>query len=207
MADAGLALQQWPLPAKMSRPAITTRMEQANDFISVRIPTRQIRAFVGIAVIAGPGQIQFNGWTTVLCSNDVVDLERQKAEALGKVAVFAAAARAVPNELTQVLTHYPPWRLIGTKGNLGLELHQLNESSQPPVFIQIMRFVGGECPLAGLFREIVEPRAIAGGQLQPQKEPSDITGDRLLLVERPGKYFSLICRFGSSRHTTILPPR
>jgi hypothetical protein len=74
-ANLGQFFQSWSIPDKVFSPFIAPGMEQANDSAAVRIDPGNVRPLEAIAMDAGEGQIIRYGWSTMLLSDNVINLE------------------------------------------------------------------------------------------------------------------------------------
>jgi hypothetical protein len=79
-------------------PVLSSRVKEWNQLTGLWIDRRNVRAFVGIASIAGQCPILRRSCTVVLFSPDVIDLERCERECdLWQPAILANAIGALPN--------------------------------------------------------------------------------------------------------------
>lgn len=67
-------------------------MKKAADFSTIGIDTREVRAFAQIAMRAGEREVFQITRTAVLARDDVLDVKRKHAVALGEAAVFTVPA-------------------------------------------------------------------------------------------------------------------
>jgi hypothetical protein len=74
-------------------------VKEADDFSFADIDAGDVRPLVSVAVEAGERQVASGGEAAVFPSDNVIDLERDAAEILVELAVFAAAPGAPPDEL------------------------------------------------------------------------------------------------------------
>lgn len=96
--------------AKMIFPELFTRMKQTYEMITVRIETREIRAFEQIAVTTSESQVFKIILPAMLLRNDVLNVIRiKRLPRLSHQAVFTPVRRARPNSLLQWLgkAHQP----------------------------------------------------------------------------------------------------
>jgi hypothetical protein len=70
-----LPKQHRSLPLEVFMPHVDPRMKEPNNLSRVWICSRDIRAFVPIAVKAGEREILKNRLTAVLARNDVIDVK------------------------------------------------------------------------------------------------------------------------------------
>ena len=75
------------------------------DLVRFSQPTREIWAFVRVAVVARPGEVGCYLRPAMFLSDDVIDLKRKISEPLRKVAIFAAAAGTCDHQLAEGRFH------------------------------------------------------------------------------------------------------
>ena len=88
--DAGSSDQDATIPLKMTFPSLAPRVKQRDDPFGQGIDTRDIWPFVLVVVETTPRQVLQNGLATVLLGDNVVDLERERIESAGNVAIVAS---------------------------------------------------------------------------------------------------------------------
>lgn len=96
--------------AKMIAPELFAWMKQTHQMITVRIETREIRAFEQIAMPAGESQICQFIWPAMLLCDDVLNVIRiKRLPFLSHQAVFTPVRCTRPNSLLQWLrkAHQP----------------------------------------------------------------------------------------------------
>ena len=102
-ADAGLSDQLRSDPPEMTRPFLSSRIEEPDAPAGLRINASQIRALVSVAREARESQVAEYGSAAVLLGDDVIDLEGKFVESLRHSAVFAARTRTASNERGELL--------------------------------------------------------------------------------------------------------
>ncbi len=81
-------------------------MKQQNDLLGVRIDASEVRAFVTVTAMTGPGEVLEDGLAAMLAGDDVLEVEwLKRRRPIRQVAVLAAPARALANLLTNRLAH------------------------------------------------------------------------------------------------------
>ena len=103
----------WSYPGKlyaaqdeMRRPDGAARMEQRSDLLAAWVDATEIRPFVSVAAVTGPGEIAELGLSTMLTGDDVFEMKGlERREPVREVAVFAALAGAFANLLAPGFVH------------------------------------------------------------------------------------------------------
>jgi hypothetical protein len=103
-------------------PSIVARVEQTGDLSRFGINPRNVRAFVQIAWQTGQRQIPGLRQTTVLLSDNVVDLKQRVVELLRNAAVFTARFGPLPYQQLEPLLHGSRFAVTGTKRSPGFGL-------------------------------------------------------------------------------------
>jgi hypothetical protein len=94
------------LPGKVFRPTVSAWMKQGHNLSAIRIKAGNVRSFVEIAKAARQRQVVRFGRTTMLASDDMLDVEACKPRSyLRQPAVFASLAGSTANEGPQGLIH------------------------------------------------------------------------------------------------------
>jgi hypothetical protein len=92
-------------------PFLLTRVIECYHDIRVGVDAAEVRAFVGVAATAAPGQVFQFVAAAVLPGNNVIDLEYSVNDAVGKMAVFATSTGSLADRVSQGLIHaYMPLR-------------------------------------------------------------------------------------------------
>jgi hypothetical protein len=87
-------------------------MKQYRNLLCFWIDPGQIRTFVQITALARPGKIIHGIGTTVLASDDVLNVKTNAGgKKLRQAAILAATAGAIPDPLSQSVCHYPAFVL------------------------------------------------------------------------------------------------
>ena len=81
---------------KMLIPAITPRMEERNKGVRCVVDSREVRAFVRVAEMAGEGQVFERIAAVVLARDDVFDMESQAHSAAFVRSAILAPKRGAP---------------------------------------------------------------------------------------------------------------
>jgi hypothetical protein len=85
----------------MPLPALTTRVEQSDDFLCKRVLAAEIGPFFQIAAMAAPAAIVEIVASTMVPRDNVLHVKCSGAGHIRKPAVFASAARPLANKLAQ----------------------------------------------------------------------------------------------------------
>lgn len=81
----------------MIAPTVFSRVKQANDFAGCGVPACNIRSLMAVAVSARKRQVIQGCLATMLCGQNVVDMESPGVCRFRGVAVFAAPVCAIPD--------------------------------------------------------------------------------------------------------------
>jgi hypothetical protein len=87
-------------------PLIAPGMKQSDDVARIRVDARQVRAFIGVASVARPGEIVWVVATAMLPRNDVLHVKWEPLNSSRKAAIFAAVVRTSANEISQLVVHH-----------------------------------------------------------------------------------------------------
>ena len=96
-ADWRSAYDTRTLEFKMLRPEIGPRMKQTDQLTGVGIQSRDVGAFVAIAMRTSECEIAGNGFPTMLLRYDMIHLKGQRQGKLRNAAIFAVPTRSLPN--------------------------------------------------------------------------------------------------------------
>ena len=77
-ANLGSSCQHRSDPLEVDAPLICARMEESNELPSPRIRSRDVRAFVPVAVEAGEGEILKDGLTSMPACNYAIDVKGKR---------------------------------------------------------------------------------------------------------------------------------
>ena len=92
-------------PLEVDAPLVRARMEESNELPSPRIRSRDVRAFVPVAVEAGEGEILEDGLASMLACNYVIDVKGQTIDVSGKVTILASVLGTLPNFPNSIPVH------------------------------------------------------------------------------------------------------
>ena len=95
--DLGEADQDRPLPLKVFRPDIASRVKQANKLACLMIESGQVGALVTIASQTRQSQIIDSRHATMLTRDDMIDGKCPHVSSLRHLAILASIPRALPN--------------------------------------------------------------------------------------------------------------
>ena len=92
--------------AEMLFPGVLTWVEERGDFVRFWIDAREISTFMGVASVAGQGQVGRLIIPTMLARNDVLNVERRKWQVfLPEQTVFAAIAGSATDKCADGSVH------------------------------------------------------------------------------------------------------
>jgi len=92
-------------PLEVAIPLVTARVKQTDDFPCPGIPARNVWPFVQITGIASQREVGGGCLSSVLLSDDMIDMKRQLVVQIWQKAVFTASGCAVPDELFKERIH------------------------------------------------------------------------------------------------------
>jgi hypothetical protein len=104
-AGKRLAFENGAVPPKVPPPALSTRIEETDNFVRMRVDARQVRALALIAGDAGQRKILKYIATEMLLGDDMVSLERKIIALLWHLAVFATIMRPCSDQVFGSLFH------------------------------------------------------------------------------------------------------
>jgi hypothetical protein len=159
-------------PSEMVDPKIAARVKQGNNLTALVVNPSDIRALVPVAPWASQSQIVELRPPAVLLRNDVIDLEQQPVDRLGKPAILARPAGP--------LTYSPVerrWHRHGTSRRKAgivqrLASSRLKDGEQvghPDVFVQLRSLGGGEMTPLRLLRELRDAPLVGAPEPQFQE--------------------------------------
>jgi hypothetical protein len=88
-------------PLEVAIPLVTARVKQTDDFPCPGIPARNVWPFVQITGIASQREVGGGCLSSVLLSDDMIDMKRQLVVQIWQKAVFTASGCAVPKRAVQ----------------------------------------------------------------------------------------------------------
>ena len=100
-----LAHELRPIPSKMARPLVASRIEKRDDFSRHGVDTSDVRPFVTVARKTAKAKVARLCSTFVTCCDDVVDLKRNSQILLGDLAILATVSSAPPHQFLQHTFH------------------------------------------------------------------------------------------------------
>lgn len=115
--------------AEVFRPLVPARMEEANNRRRQGIDSGEIRTFVGVASVAGEGEVVRGSGTAMLPRDDVLDVKsRVWNRVLRKPAVFAPVCGTVAHQFANERCHGPA-RLLSASRALALKIPSRSSES------------------------------------------------------------------------------
>ncbi len=100
-----LAHEYRPIPSKMARPLVASRIEKRDNFSRHGVDTSDVRPFVTVARKTAKAKVARLCHTFVIFCDDVVDLKRNSLVFLRDLAVLATVPGSPPNQFLQRTIH------------------------------------------------------------------------------------------------------
>lgn len=96
-ANCRSAAQRRSCPLEVLIPPVHARMEESRELPCFRIGSGDVRACAPIAVKASQGEILEDSLASMLTSDDVIDMKRQRVNPGGKLTVLASVPGTRPD--------------------------------------------------------------------------------------------------------------
>ena len=146
--DGGAANEHRTNPTKMSLPFLATRIVEPYSFSRPGIDAGEIGSFVVVISEAGQRKIAGHSFAAVLLGNNVVDLEADRRELLGKPVILATVVRTLLQEPKECFVHFLG-SLAAFQGAARLRVENVEQATQPLVGFSLASLIGAELPGAG----------------------------------------------------------
>ena len=105
-ARGRISVQSSSTPEKVFTPDIAARIVEPNDFAALSINSGNVRSLEAIAVDAGERQIFEDSRSTLLKSNNVIDLEGCGMYCRRQSAIFATPLRSLPHLADEICVQF-----------------------------------------------------------------------------------------------------
>jgi hypothetical protein len=100
-----LAHEYRPIPSKMARPLVASRIEKRDDFSCLGVDTSDVWPFVTVARKTAEAKVARLCHTFVIFCDDVVDLKRNSLVFLRDLAILATVSGSPPYQFLQRTIH------------------------------------------------------------------------------------------------------